>query len=340
MTLNSIRRLARPVLLLLLVFALVPVLGLGCRGAEKPLEKVSVALDWYPNSNHAGLFLAQTKGYFRDEGLEVNMYTPSDPSAILQTVGADKDDFGVSYQSDVLLARAEKVPVVSIAGLVQHPLNSVMALKGSNIRRPRELMGKKVGYPGIPTDPPLLKTMVEKDGGDFAKVELVNIGFDLVAALLGRKVDAIVGAYWTHENILIEQQGEQVTILRMEEWGVPDFYELVLVANEKTLRERPGLVEKFLRATLKGYQDALADLDGALENLVKVNPEVDRALEQRGIRLLAPVWKDGVPVIGWQTAQRWRGFADWMKANGLLDTSVEPGEAFTNRFVEELEKGE
>lgn len=316
--------------------------GVGCGRAEEAPETVgvSMALDWYPWANHTGLFIAREKGYYDNEGLAVDIYTPADPSTVLQTVGAGSDDFGISYQTDVLLARAAGVPVVSIAGLVQHPLNSVMALGESGIARPRDLVGRTVGYPGIPTNVPLLRTMVEGDGGNFADVEMVNVGFDLVPALLSGKVDAVVGAYWVHESILIRQQGKDVTILRMEEWAVPDFYELVLVASEETVRERPDLVERFLRAVLRGYADAAADVDAAVDTLVEANPEVDRDLEREGIRLLSPLWNDNVPAFGWQSAERWRSFTQWMVDSGELPAGVDPAMAFTNRFVEELSKAE
>lgn len=320
----------------LVVVALGAIVLVGCRRSAQAV-KVSLALDWYPWSNHAGLFIAREKGYFREEGLDVNLYTPADPSTVLQTVGAGKDDFGISYQPDVLLARAQGVPVVSVAAFVQHPLNSVMALKDSGIQRPRDLVGKKVGYPGIPLNVPLLKSMVEKDGGDFSKVELVNIGFDLVPALAGKKVDAVIGAYWVHESIVLEQQGLPVNIMRVEQWGVPDFYELVLVTNEKTLTQRPDLVKRFLRAALKGYRDAAQDLSGAVETLAKNNPQVDRRVEQEGIRLLAPLWLDA-PTFGWQAAERWTAFTAWMQTAGLLERPVDADKAFTNRFIEELSR--
>ncbi|MSP79281.1 MAG: pyrimidine biosynthesis enzyme [Dehalococcoidia bacterium] len=310
----------------------------GCARPASGVTQVTLALDWYPNSNHAGLFVAQQKGYFTDEDLEVKLYTPSDPSTVLQTVGAGKDDFGISYQADVLIARSEGVPVVSIMGMVQHPLNSVMALKSSGIMRPRDLVGKKVGYPGIPYNISLLKTMVEKDGGDFSKVEVVNVDFDLVPALLSKRVDAFVGGYWTHENLLIEHLGQQVNVMRMEQWGVPDFYELVLVTNEKTIKERPDAVRKLVRALVRGYNDAGGNLNEALDTLVQTHPEVDKGMEDRGIRLLAPMWTDGAPSFGWQTAERWRSYAAWMQSQKVVEKPVDPDKAFTNSFVEEAAK--
>ena len=131
------------------------------------------------------LTLEEIRSLVCGEGLEVDMFTPADPATVLQTVASGRDDFGISYQVEVLLARQEEVPVVSVMGLVQHPLNILMSLEESGIDRPRKLKGKKVGYPGIAYDVPLLKTMLEHDGASIEEVELVNVGFSLVPALDG-----------------------------------------------------------------------------------------------------------------------------------------------------------
>ncbi len=278
----------------LFALAALCVLAVSC-GGDDSSERVSVklAMDWYPNSNHTGLFIAKQRGYFEEEGLDVNMYTPVDPSAVLQTVGAGEDDFGISYQPDVLLARGQGVPVVSVTAMVQHPLNSVMALASSGIERPRDLVGKKVGYPGIPTNEPLLDTMLKADGArGLEDVELVNVGFDLAPALIGERVDAVVGAYWTHESILIENEGYPVNIMRMEEWGVPDYYELVIVASEDTIANRADVVERFVRAVRRGYEDAAANPQEGVDVLLELaGEEVDEAIERPGADLLAPLWR-------------------------------------------------
>ena len=314
------------------------VLGLvacGGSGGEE-LTKVSLALDWFPNANHAGLFVALERGYFKDEGLEVTAYTPEDPASILQTVGTGADQFGINYQPDLLLARAVDVPVVSIAAIVQRPLNSVLVLRESGITRPRDLIGKKVGYPGIPTNEPLLDTMLKHDGArGLEDVELVNVGFNLGAALLGKQVDACVGCYWTHESISIENQGYAVEIMRMEEWGVPSYYELVLVTNEEMLGKNPDTVRRFVRAFLRGYEDAASDPQGAIDVLVRAHPEIDQDIDRPGVDLLAPLWRIDVPAVGWQEQARWVDFTLWMQDSGLLDGPVDPLEAFTNEYVEE-----
>ena len=295
-------------------------------------EQVSLALDWFPNSNHAGFYAALERGYYADEGLEVDIYVPANPEDVLKTVGAGRDDFGVSYQAEVLLARGEGVPVKSVAAMVQHPLNSIMTLTASGIERPGQLKGKKVGVTGIPFEEALFQAMLEYEGLTIDDVTVVNVGYDLGPSLIGGKVDAIVGAYWTHESILLEMQGYPITIMRMEEWGVPDFYELVLVASEDMIANHPDTVRRFVRATARGYADAIADPQAAVDILVEANPETDKALETEGIGLLAPLWAEGSAGFGSQTAERWESLVQWMKDSGLLAEDVDARQAFTSEF--------
>ncbi len=322
------------------VFAAVLVLGVyslaaGC-GGEPERVSVSLALDWYPNSNHAGIYEAVMQGYFEDEGLDVRIYTPSDPSTILQTVGAGRDDFGINYQAEILQARSEGIPVVAVAGIVQHPLNSIMTLADSGLSRPGDLRGKKIGHPGIPSNEGMLETMLNTDGVALDEVEMVGVGFDLVQALLGGRVDAIVGAYWTHESILMELEGYDVTIMRMEEWGVPDFYELLVVASEDSVSNRSDVVQRFVRAVSRGFESAIEDPQRSISALLEETDEgtVNEELERQGVDLLSPLWTDGAPSFGWQDAGRWTEFSDWMKGRGLIRGDVDPGSAFTNEFVE------
>ena len=287
------------------------------------LDAFSVPLDWYPNANHAGLFLAQERGYYAAEGLNPEFYTPSDPTTVLQTVGAGRDAFGISYQTDLLLARAAGVPVTSILALTQRPLQGIMVLAESGITRPADLAGKTVGYPGIPSQEAFLATMLANDGVSMADVELVNIGFDLVPGLISGRVDASLGAFWTHEPILAAQEGYATDMLKVDDWGVPPYYELILVAHEADLDSRRERIERFLRATRRGYLDAIADPVAALAALQAASPEVDAAVETEGLLLLTPVWIDANGQFGTQTAQQWQDYGAWMGENGLIPAELD-----------------
>ena len=178
--------------------------------------------------------------------------------------------------------------------------------------------------------------MLNFDGVEIDEVEMVNVGFDLVPALLGGRVDAVVGAYWTHESILIELEGHEVTVMRMEEWGVPDFYELVVVASEDTIAERPDVVQRFVNALSRGFESAIENPQKSIDALLEAAEEgtVNEELERQGVDLLAPLWTEGAPSFGWQESERWTTLSDWMKGRGLVNTDLDPNSAFTNEFVE------
>ncbi len=201
------------------------------------------------------------------------------------------------------------------------------------LTHPKQLEGKKVGYPGIPSDEALLKTMMATDGGDSSKVQLVNVGFDLVPALVSGRVDAIIGGYDVHESILAEQQGYPVNVMHVQDWGVPSYYELVLVASEKTIQNDPAMVDRFIHAVVHGYDAASQDHKAALNAITSKYPDTDVKMETIGMERLAPLWTQGAPMFGWQTAERWQQYADWMTRNGLLSSSVDASQAFTNQFV-------
>lgn len=301
--------------------------------AQDPTE-VTLALDWYPNANHAGLYLAQDRGYFAEAGLAVEIYTPADPAAALQTVGAGRDTFGVSYHSEILFARAQEVPVVSVAALVQHPLNCLMMLEESGIERPADLVDRAVGMAGLASDEAYLQTMLEHDGASMDDVEVVNVGFDLLPALLSGRVDAVIGTYWTHETILAEQEGNPVRYLRVEEWGVPDYYELVLAAGEATVADQGEAITAFLGALQRGYGDATVDPDAALDVLLAASPDLDADVERQGLDLLIPLWTDlGAVPFGLQTETRWDAFGTWMQEQGLLAEDVDIAAAWTGDLL-------
>ncbi len=295
---------------------------------------VTLALDWYPNANHAGIYVARDQGYFA--GLDVEIVVPSDPTTVLQTVGAGRDTFGISYHSEVLFARAQEVPVVSIAALVQHPLNSLMVLADSPIETPADLAGRSVAVTGLPADEAFLETMLREAGLSLDDVELINVGYDLLPSVFSERADAVIGVYWTHETILAERQGTPVRFFRVEEWGVPDHYELILVAGESVVADQEAMVCEALGAIQRGYEDAIADPDAAIALLAAASPDLDAEVEREGIGLLAPVWTDsGAVAFGTQTEERWNLFGGWLKGQDLLDPDVDVAAAWRGDLLPE-----
>ncbi|NQW20955.1 MAG: ABC transporter substrate-binding protein [Chloroflexi bacterium] len=299
----------------------------------EPIDLV-VTLDWFQNANHAGVYEAVDKGYFRDEGLNVTVEPPADPAAILGLVASGESDFAFYYQPDLLQAREEGIPVVAVAGIVQSPLNSIMTLKSSGIERPSHLKGKKIGTPGLPWNEAMLTTMLEADGLTRDDVEMVDVGWAVSQALMAGTVDAIIGVYWTYESIIMENEGYEANVLFPTEWGVPSYYELVLVTSEENVKNNPEVVERFVKAFNMGYGQAADDPQSAIDALLRLNPdaEIDEAVDRAGVELLAPLWKlEGTPV-GSFTDDRWSSLVDWMKAQSLLDDTFVAADAYDASF--------
>ncbi len=327
----------RPFLLVCLVLALAAG-AVACGEDSEPAadaRKVDLILDWFPNADHAGIYGAVGEDYFADEGLDVTPTVPSDPAASLKQVGAGRAPFAVSYEPEVLLARSQGVPVVAIGAIVTHPLNAVLVRRDRGISRPRELEGRTVGATGLPTDRPLLDAVVRSDGGDPARVTVKNVGFNLAPALAAGKVDAVIGAYWNIEGVQLERQGVPVEAFRLEQNGVPDYDELVVVTSDEVAEQDPELVRAFLRALRKGQDWAATDQSGATKNLLDANEDLDETTVNEQVRLTADLFSppDG-PTLGLDPAE-WAAMADWMRANGLLTEPLDVSQAVTERFLPE-----
>lgn len=236
----------------------------------KDLKEVSIMLDWYPNAVHSYLYVAQEKGYFEEEGIKVDIQFPANPTDPLNLAAAGKVTLGLYYQPDVIIARAnENVPVKSIASIVRSPLNHVVFAENSSIQSPKDLEGKTVGYPGIPLNEAMLKTMVTKDGGDFNKVDMIDVGFELNSSLVSENVDAVIGAYINHEVPLLNQNGFKTRYFNPTEHGVPAYNEIVLVTSDETLEKDKDAIQAFWKAAQKGYEFMKENPDEALTILLE-----------------------------------------------------------------------
>ena len=313
-----------------IVLFILSIFVIGC-GNEKEL---SLALDWYPNSNHAGIYSAIDEGFFDEEGIKLSVYTPSDPTAIISSVASGRDDFGLSYHPDILQAQSAGLEIVSVLSISQHPLNSIMTLKKSSIKNPSDLRGKVVGYPGIPSNKAMLETVLSSQNININDVETVDVGFELVKALVSGSVDAIIGAYWTHESIVMELQGYDIEIMRLEEWGVPDYYELILITNKSFLEENKSDVKKVVNSFKKGYEFSIKNPQESITSLISIAGEeiVEEDVERAGVELLIPMWQSNNLPFGHQDISKWEETYEWMYQNNFLEKEL----IIENLFIDEF----
>jgi putative hydroxymethylpyrimidine transport system substrate-binding protein len=303
------------------------------KSADGKLQKVNIMLDWYPNAVHSFLYTAQEKGYFKQQGLDVNIQMPADTNDPLKLVAAGKIDMALSYQPEVLVARGENIPVRSFAAIVRHPLNTLMVPADSSIQTPKDLAGKTVGYPSIPLDEAIINTMVKTDGGDPQKVKMVDVGWDLIPAMATKKTDALIGGYINHEKLLLDKEGHPMRTLNPTDYGVPDYYELVMVGSEKGLKEKPDVYKKFMAAVREGQKYVAAHPEEGLSILMKHEDKsspLDKDVETKSLQILLPLMDAKDKPFGYQDPETWNKVAKWLKDSKVINQNVNPQDAFIN----------
>jgi putative hydroxymethylpyrimidine transport system substrate-binding protein len=295
----------------------------------------TVMLDWFPNADHAPLYSALAAGDFRAAGLDVKPVVPAETAEPLKLLAAGKVDMAISYEPELLLARDEGLKLVSIGALVQRPLTSIIALPSSHIKSVAELAGKTVGTAGIPYQAAELKSALQSAGVNPASVHEVNVGFNLVPAMLSRKVDATLGGYWNYESLQLQLMHKHPVTIPIDQAGVPTYDELVLVVREDEARSRGQDLRAFLQALSRGERTVRTNPAAAAALLVKANPSLEPKLQLASIEQTLPA---ALPVggkpFGYQSPTAWAAFGGWMFAHGLLhrdpSTVLPP---FTNEFL-------
>jgi putative hydroxymethylpyrimidine transport system substrate-binding protein len=307
--------------------------GAGHGGSGGGGARLDLMLDFFPNADHAGIYAAQAGGRFRAHGLDVRIRTPSDPSVPLKLLAAGKADLAVSYEPEVLRARDKGLPVVAVAALVRTPLTSIVSLPQAGIHTPADLRGKTVGTAGIDYQSAYLQAVLARAGVPRSSVKQVNVGFDLVPALLSGKVDAVLGAYWNYEAVQLAQKGRHPQVIRIEQAGVPSYDELVIAASERTVRDHPDRIRAFLAALGQGAADLRTKPAAATDALLAANKDLDPQLQRASVKATLPFFEPpaGHP-YGYMDPGRWRAFTAFMHANGLLKLSS-PAGAFTNALL-------
>ncbi|MDQ0229417.1 ABC transporter substrate-binding protein [Metabacillus malikii] len=297
-------------------------------------KKVSIMLDWYPNAVHSFLYVAKEKGYFEDEGIEVDIQFPANPTDPINLAAAGKVTLGISYQPDVIIARANQdVNIKSIGAIVRSPLNRIIFKEDSSIQSPKDLEGKTIGYPGIPLNESLIHSMVKADGGNPEKVKMVDVGFELGSSLVTGKADAVIGAYINHEVPVLKHEGHHTRNLNPTDYKIPSYYELIAVTSDKTWEAEQETIQAFWRAASKGYQFTAENPQEALTILLNHQDEANfplvKEVEVESLEILLPLMKsdDG---FGSQSQDQWDETVSWMMDSNLINKKPEISELYVN----------
>ncbi|HEU5142058.1 MAG TPA: ABC transporter substrate-binding protein [Solirubrobacterales bacterium] len=292
-------------------------------------EPFTLTLDFYPNPDHAGIYMAQELGYFRDAGLDVSIQTPADPAAPIKQVAAGQTDLAISYEPEVVLAAEQGLDVLTVGAIVDRPLTSMIWLKRSKIGGIADLRGKTIATAGIPYQDAYLETILARADLSPSDVKTVNVGYGLLPALVGGRADAMLGGFRNVEGVDLRLRGEAPVVTPVDQLGVPTSEELVLVANRESVEEDPEGVRLFLAALARGTEAATGDRTATTQALLKANPDLDPRLTEAEVVATLPLLSRS----GRMNAAAWGRFVDWMRENGQIDGAPAPSELLTNDYL-------
>lgn len=309
--------------------------GEKSEGTSSSREAFGLTLDFYPNPDHAGIYMAQKLGYFEEAGLDLSIETPSDPAAPIKQVAAGRSDLAISYEPEVALAREQGLDVVAIGALVNRPLTSMIWLKSSGVKGVGDLKGKTIATAGIPYQDAFLKTILARVKLTPDEVKAVNVGFSLLPAVLSGSAQAMLGGFSNVEGIDLRERGKAPVVTPVDRLGVPTYDELVLVARRQTLEEDPEKFRLFLAALQRGTEAAVAQPNAATKAVTEANPDLEPKLTAAEIKATLPLL--GVPTAdqpyGYMDPKEWATFAGWMRDNGLIDSLPEASELLDNSYL-------
>lgn len=295
-------------------------------------EKVTLLLDWFPNVDHAPLYVAQENKIFTKHGLEVELLWGGDPDAPLKLVAAGEYPFAVSYQQSVTIARAseEVLPVKSIGLLVEHPLNTISFLKKTGIKTPADFKGKKIGYTVAPLDVLLFNAIAANAGLSEDDYDLINVGTNILAPLLSGQIDAVIGPFRNYEINMLKLEGAEADFFALEKHGIPDYYELVIITNDAYLENYPETTKKLMMAIQEAIKFTKEKPDDALQLFFQANPDATKELEELAFRDTLDLFA----TMQVQSEEKWAAFAKFAYEKGLISKTVEAKDCFINILEE------
>lgn len=280
-----------------------------------PADKLTLLLDWFVNPNHGPVIIAKQKGYFADLGLEVEIIPPADPAAPPKLVAAGKADLAVAYQPQLHLQVAQGLPLIRVGTLIATPLNCLLALKDGPVHSIADLKGRKVGFSVAGVDEALLTAILAPHGLSMGDIELVNVNWSLLPALMSAQVDAVIGAYRNLELIQMDIEGVPGKCFYLEEAGIPAYDELIYVANSNRLNK--ALIRRFMAATEKATQFIVNHPNQSWALFAATARELQDELNQRA-------WHATIPRFALRPAAfdygRYQKMETFLNQAGLLET--------------------
>lgn len=301
----------------------------------KELTPVTFVLDWSPNTNHTGIYVAEKKGYFEEAGLKVTIVQPPEDGAE-SLVASGKAEFGVSFQDSMapMIAGDSVLPISAVATIIQHNTSGIVSRKGEGMDTPKGLEGKKYATWDMEVEKAMMKNVVEADGGDFSKVTLIpSTVTDEVAALQSKSVDAI-WIFYAWAGITTEVKGLETDYFAFKDINpVFDYYTPVIIANNSFLESKPEVAKAFLAAAKKGYEDAINNPEEAADILVEAVPELDKDIVLKSQQYLKDQYKAEVEQWGYIDPARWNGFYQWLNENNLVENIIPDNTGFTNEYL-------
>ncbi|WP_125152094.1 ABC transporter substrate-binding protein [Clostridium rectalis] len=323
------------ILLIGIIFTACDNKGRNKKDSLSQLEDIDLVLDWYPNAIHSFIYTAMEKGYFQEQGLNVNIKFPSNATDPIALVAANKATVGIYYQPDVVMSRSnEKVPIKSIGAIVHKPLNVIISLKEKNINSPKDLSGKTVGYSGNPLNTEYVKTMVQADGGDASSVKVIDVGFELLSSMITKKVDATTGGLINHEIPVLKHEGHSINYFNPSKYGVPNYYEEIFVTSDETLKQKSETLKKFMKGCKKGFEFMKKTPDESLNILLK-NQQKDsfpltKEVEKESMNMLLPKMESAEEPFLYQDRKVWQQNINWLYKKGLLNKKMNADDFFVN----------
>ncbi len=313
----------------------------ACGGGNEPStgspsnpQPFTLDLDWYVNPDHAGIYSALDRGFFKQAGLDVQPQVPSDPSAPIKEVAAGRSDLAVSYEPEVLLAQDKGLDVQAVGAIVNRPLTSLISLPKAGIASAAGLRGKTVGTAGIPYQSDYFETVLQRAGLPASAANEVNVGLNLLPTLIAGRVDAILGGFRNVEGVDLQQRGLDPRIVPVDQLGVPTYDELVLVARRSTVDQHPEAIRSFISALAQGTSYATAHPQEAANAVLMAGKGLDpmqtRAEVDATLPLLAG--SPGRP-YGFMDPHEWREYADWMADHDLISSAPRTSDILTNELL-------